>query len=283
MNMISPDVSTLFAAEQRPRYDFSQAPRLIRYQTTTPAATVFQGEELARWQAAQQLLLRWTRDRQIFTAAYVQQGKAIYERFFQQHGPLRGNVLDIGGGWGLYREWWEPTENAVFIVHDPGIERFLRGAHELHHQFYERAFRLPMTFVEGFGEELPYEANTFDSCLIASVLDHCVDPARVLAAVQRCLKPGGVLLILQQGEGQSATQPTRRRSLAARLAGLLSNPQRLFTVLRTRLFYKEPHLHHFTVAGLQTLLAQAGYTGIEVTFVPDSGRIYAFTARKAQG
>lgn len=274
-------INTFFMDTKRTHYDFSQAPTLIRLKSgITPAVTGFQGAELARWQKAQNILLRWTTDRQIFTQEYVAQGKAIYENFFQQRGFLQGNVLDIGGGWGLYRQWWSAGATNYFIVHDPGVERFLQGAHELHHRLYARAFELPMTFVEGFGEELPYQAETFDTGLVASALDHCVSPAKVFAGIYRCLKPGGTLLVLQQCQQTDVRVKSVTKPLHKRLTALLQRPGHLFAVLRTRLFYKEPHLHHFVVDQLVALLKETNFAQVNATVVPNTGHIYAFEARK---
>lgn len=274
-------VLSLFAEAKREHYDFGQAPTLVTLRSTTQsAATPFQGEDLARWQQAQQLLLRWTTDRQIFTEDYIKQGKELYERYFQTYGLLTGNVLDIGGGWGLYRQWWHHEAEQLFVVHDPGVERFLRGPHELHRKVYAQALAAPMTFVEGFGEDLPYQPITFDAILIASALDHCVNPLRVFTEAYRTLRPGGRLLIFQQCQGgQKKRQGAGQRSLG-RLLGLLQRPGRIIALLRTRLFYKERHLHNFTREAVIALLEAAHYTKVEAELVPGSSQIYAFEARK---
>jgi SAM-dependent methyltransferase len=40
--------------------------------------------------------------------------------------------------------------------------------------------------------ELPWAAESFDALVMADVLEHLLDPWRVLAKVVRCLRPGGV-------------------------------------------------------------------------------------------
>jgi len=59
-------------------------------------------------------------------------------------------------------------------------------------------------------EELGYREE-FDGAVFYDALHHAVDPAAALASAFRALKPGGVLVTLEPGEGHS-------RSLAAREA-----------------------------------------------------------------
>lgn len=47
----------------------------------------------------------------------------------------------------------------------------------------------------GKGEELPFNSNSFDVVLNINVLDHCIDPAKVVSEMARVLRPDGRLLI----------------------------------------------------------------------------------------
>jgi ubiquinone/menaquinone biosynthesis C-methylase UbiE len=53
----------------------------------------------------------------------------------------------------------------------------------------------------GFGEELPFKAGIFDAVIIKAALDHCFDPAAVLAESWRVLKSGGELFVLLTNDG----------------------------------------------------------------------------------
>ncbi len=59
-----------------------------------------------------------------------------------------------------------------------------------------RALRhgLTLPIVVAAGEELPYPANSFECIVCMDVLEHVVDPYRVLSEVFRVLVPGGVVL-----------------------------------------------------------------------------------------
>ncbi len=50
-------------------------------------------------------------------------------------------------------------------------------------------------FIDGMGEELPYEDSYFDVILIINVLDHCSDPDKVLKELNRCLRSKGILIL----------------------------------------------------------------------------------------
>lgn len=43
------------------------------------------------------------------------------------------------------------------------------------------------------GKTMPFERNSFDSCIATEVLEHCPEPELFLREVNRVLKPGGIL------------------------------------------------------------------------------------------
>ena len=271
------DLRALFRDEVVSRYDFAGAPRLVRGRSGDELTTVYGTARVAAWARAQKIFMAWTRERAVFTEETVARGKQTYDEFFAEHDLLRGQVLDIGGGWGLYREWWTPDPSDLFVVHDPGVERFLAGPHEHHKRLYARAFALPMSFVEGFGETLPYVDRSFDRCVIAASLDHCLDPARVLAECRRCLRPGGKLLLLQHCHAEHAPA-ARPESLVRRLLRALRSPRRAVASAWLRLRYPDVHLHHFRVSALSEALHAAGFSSVEVEPGPDGGDSFRFIA-----
>jgi 2-polyprenyl-6-hydroxyphenyl methylase / 3-demethylubiquinone-9 3-methyltransferase len=52
----------------------------------------------------------------------------------------------------------------------------------------------PIAYVAGRGEALPCDTAAFDAAYSLDVLEHVDDVARVIAEVQRVLKPGGVFV-----------------------------------------------------------------------------------------
>jgi ubiquinone/menaquinone biosynthesis C-methylase UbiE len=83
----------------------------------------------------------------------------------------------------------------------------------------------------GTGENLPFEDNSFDVAIIFNVLDHCLDPAKVLTEIYRVLRLEGEVLLWTH---------------------VLRNQ---YKFLR-RLFDKvdSPHPHHFTQEGVLALV-----------------------------
>lgn len=269
------DVIEIFKKDVRDKFDFSQAPGLIRNRNVL----VLSGSDMAGWATAQASFLKWTRSKRVFSEEYVKLGQESYNAFFLKRGPLQGNVLDIGGGWGLYRQWWEPTESDIFIVHDPGVDRFLQGAHQHHYYYYKKAFSRPMTFVEGFGEDLPYHDEIFDTCLMANALDHCLNPKQVFAQAYRCLKPGGAILIIQHCYSNQS-QNQHRPHIIKRIVKHLFRPQNWINIFLNLFIYKDPHLHHFLAADISALLEGVGFKNMRVCVIPGLPDMYAFEAQK---
>ena len=223
-------------------------------------------EDISRWAKAQDSFLRRTKDKKVFTKQNIESGKIAYAAFFKKREHLRGNILDIGGGWGLFRQWWDSGESDVFIVHDPGVERFLDGPHRLHHHLYQTAFSLPMTFVEGFGEELPYKNDTFDKCIIAAVLDHCIYPQKVCAEAYRVLRPGGTILVISAWH--SAQLDSHLLHTLKRLSKHLRHPKHLLSTLYNLTFHRYEHIHRFSPKDIPLFLEQVGFSKICTSTVP---------------
>jgi len=272
------NISNLFKEDKHIDFDFSQAPTLIRNRSNSLISpTVSEKGTWSRWMKAQNSFSVCTKDRRIFTKEYIESNKTAYDALFNRIGFLKGKILDIGGGWGLYRQWWQPSESDIFVVHDPGIQRFLDGPHQLHYQYYQRAFSLPLTFVEGFGEELPYKDNSFDTCLIAATLDHCLSPQKVCAEAYRCLRTGGTVLVIQICHSSHVNTTT---TYIRELVKHLRHPSGLLTVFYNRLSQASHHLHRFSSSDLASLLQEASFSGVHAYVVPTLKNVDVFVGIK---
>lgn len=275
------EIIRIFQDDKQAEYDFSKAPNLIKRKIGLETKFIDRNR-LSKWKKAQNSFIDWTKDNNIFNNSYIKDGKLSFDSFFKERGPLNGDILDIGGGWGLYRQWWEPADTDIFVVHDPGIERFLEGPHQLHREYYSKAFSQPMVFVEGFGEELPYRDETFSYSIIASTLDHCIDPDRVLAEAYRCTKHYGSILVIQSC---LSSQSGHGVNILGRAIKHLKNPAYLVAALSRRLLTPSHHLHHFKPNDIVLLLTKAQYTDVHSKIIPTSQditsqNVYAFEARK---
>jgi len=271
-------VRSLFREDELRRYDLSRAPALIRL--LDDRLPEVDDDLWRRWGALQGEFLDWTKERAGVNREYVAESVARLEELFGHRGPLEGDVLDVGGGWGLLRRWWGADGDSIFVVHDPALERFLTGPPPVYREVYCGALERPMTFVAGFGEELPYRDAVFDEFVCAATLDHALEPRRVLAEGRRCLKPGGRALVILHCAGLAGEERTLRLPFWKRLGSALQHPLRSFKrLLRGS---KDHHLHHFTVEGLAALMEEAGFTEIEVRPYGEGSGARAFLARKPE-
>jgi ubiquinone/menaquinone biosynthesis C-methylase UbiE len=271
-------VTDLFRSKELGRYDLGRAPELVLLRDERLPGV--DAELWRRWEELQGEFLVWTRERAGVNREYVREGIARLDGLFGYRGSLRGDVLDVGGGWGLLRRWWSAGDDSVFVVHDPALERFLTGPSPVYRELYGEALERPMTFVAGFGEELPYRDAAFDEFVCAAALDHALDPRRVLEEGHRCLKPGGRALVILHCAGLPGEERTLRRPFGRRLLTALRHPFQTFRrLLRGP---EDHHLHHFTVEGLVSLLEEVGFRGVEVRPYGAGTGARAFLARSPE-
>lgn len=103
--------------------------------------------------------------------------------------PAGAHVLDVGCGTGAQSRTLIQRPGVSEVV---GIDRakfLLERAREL------AAGLDGLTFEEAPGDELPFEAATFDVVVAHTVLTHVADSEAVLAELFRVLRPGGTLAI----------------------------------------------------------------------------------------
>lgn len=108
---------------------------------------------------------------------------------------LSGNILDVGGGIGIPRNYL--SSNTNYVVVDPSIEWLRIDWSALLKRFPHLEGK--PNFVRGIGEHLPFASASFDTVLSFWSLNHASDPKLVLKEVARVLRPGGqVLFVLEE-------------------------------------------------------------------------------------
>jgi ubiquinone/menaquinone biosynthesis C-methylase UbiE len=231
-------------------YDFFLSPVLIRRKERAIAAA--SDRQAAVWADGQRHFNKWALAKDTFTEEYVADGRHVMDRLFAELGPLTGNVLDVGGGWGLYRQWWDDNGGrGTFVVHDPGIERILAGPTEHHRAIYREAFARPVTFVNDFAENLDYRPASFDCVLFAESLDHVLDHQRALSRAAACLKDGGHLILVNHVESGEKTGAQARRYV--KKLGEIKNPVTILKKGWQRLVVGDKHLRTFSSKSLAAL------------------------------
>jgi ubiquinone/menaquinone biosynthesis C-methylase UbiE len=99
---------------------------------------------------------------------------------------LSGRVIEIGAGTGANFSQYPTTVSEVIAVES---ERYLR---ERAHRAATRA-PVAVSVVDGVGDRLPGEAQSFDAGVAALVLCTVPDQQAVLAELFRVIRPGGEL------------------------------------------------------------------------------------------
>lgn len=96
---------------------------------------------------------------------------AVFKKLVRKN--AQGRVLDVGCGSGEAREWLPRGSTYVGIDQKPG----------------------DCVNVVGDIHALPFAANSFDSAICGTVLEHAISPDKVLQEIHRVLKVGGKLVV----------------------------------------------------------------------------------------
>ena len=128
--------------------------------------------------------------------------------------PLSGDVVEIGAGNGRNFARYPAAVRSVTAV-EP--EPHLRGLAVR----AAAAAAVPVTVVPGTAEALPLPDASADAVVLCLVLCSVRDPAAALAEVTRVLRPGGVLVFLEHGIGQTRALRAVQRLVDATVWPLL--------------------------------------------------------------
>ncbi|GGC19503.1 S-adenosylmethionine-dependent methyltransferase [Novosphingobium marinum] len=119
--------------------------------------------------------------------------KPIMELRSQLVPSAAGRVLELGCGGGINLELYDTSRVTAFAGIDPsekGIEYAREAA-------AKRGMNSDIR--QGFGEELPFADDTFDTVVSTFTLCSVSDHARTIGELRRVLKPGGTFLFAEHG------------------------------------------------------------------------------------
>ena len=136
-------------------------------------------------------------------------GQADFRR--SQLAAARGRVLEIGAGSGLsVPHYPETVDELVLLEPNPAFHRRLAEAAD--------ALPVRTSIVDADAHRLPFPDSSFDTVTASLVFCSIDDPERVLAEVNRVLRPGGRFLFHEHVRGggvrgvvQDVLTPLQRR------------------------------------------------------------------------
>jgi SAM-dependent methyltransferase len=122
---------------------------------------------------------------------------------------LRGNLLDVGCGEMPFRHALHPDVAYTGIDVAEAADFGMSGN----------------DVVKMFdGTNIPFPDNSFDNVLCTEVLEHAIDPERLMQEMHRVLKPGGVLVLTVPFSAREHHAPYDfHRFTSYRLAAMLTN------------------------------------------------------------
>lgn len=166
-------------------------------------------------------------------AARVQTQKS-YVSILEARAKLEGRYLEIGADIGLFSELCAKNGNFEdFILYEPNLTIYDELAQRMSgHVVDIRTEDLPDTHIEN---------ESVSIAVMIHVLDHLLDPERMLKQVVESLKPGGTLFVITHN----------RASFLARVLGKRWPP------------YTMQHPHLFTPQAMRVLLERAGLEDVQ--------------------
>lgn len=102
---------------------------------------------------------------------------------------LTGDVLELGAGTGLNIAYYRSADTVVAIEPDDDAREF--ALEEC------REARVPVTIIDAWAEQLPFEDSTFDAAVVSMVLCTVEDVQQTLGELQRVLRPGAPVHLIE--------------------------------------------------------------------------------------
>jgi len=109
-----------------------------------------------------------------------------------------GDVLELGCGGGNNLSFYDFEKVTSLSGIDPSPELMERAQSGLQSRGVIADFR------QGFGEDMPFSDNQFDTVLTTFTMCSVQDTKQVLSEIGRVLRPGGKILFLEHGRAPDA-------------------------------------------------------------------------------
>jgi ubiquinone/menaquinone biosynthesis C-methylase UbiE len=185
--------------------------------------------------------------------------------------PLKGFVLDVGGGFGSVALQAKLDPNQIVCI-DPMVCRWSdlpEGAYRDHYSILSSIVRIP-----GFAEDVPFPNSSVDTVHMRSCLDHFANPHRALLEARRVLKPEGQLVVGLALDGAFKLNQNGMRNLVKRK---IKNS----IVGDVYEHFFDQHIFHPTEESLRALVCSAGFKIIQWIMQPGYFNVVYLTAIKS--
>jgi ubiquinone/menaquinone biosynthesis C-methylase UbiE len=201
-----------------------------------------------KWQSGQlhyeEFNKTWINQSEEFYSSVDLETRSIYSDI-----NLKGNILDVGGGFGTVTKQAKLDPCSITVV-DPMVccwDAIPDSPYKNHYSVCKTVVRIP-----GFAEDLPFRNSIFDTVHIRSCLDHFSNPHRALLEARRVLKNDGCLVIGVSLEGSFKLS---ERTLKNKIySGVKSS---ILGRIYGSLF--DHHVFHPTENSLRALIRGAGF------------------------
>lgn len=110
----------------------------------------------------------------------------------------KGDVFEVGCGGGINQEFYRADQITSYAGIDPGAKLLDYARSAAEKKGWKTDIRL------GFGEDIPFGEDSFDTVVCTFTLCSVQDQAEVLKEMRRILRPGGTLLFLEHGRAPDA-------------------------------------------------------------------------------
>lgn len=104
-----------------------------------------------------------------------------------------GRVLDLGTGSGLNLGYADPAKVETWVGLDPSPNLLARATARA------RDVRFPVRWVEGRGEDMPFDDRAFDTVVLTYAFCSVDDPERTAREIARVIADGGQVLFAEHG------------------------------------------------------------------------------------
>ena len=116
---------------------------------------------------------------------------------------LAGEVLEVGAGTGVNFRYYPDGVSLTASDYSPHMMKKLEQP--------ARDVSIPITLRQADAQKLPFKANSFDHALVTLVFCSVPDPQAGFAELERVVRPGGTVRLLEHVQSSSARTSNLQR------------------------------------------------------------------------